>query len=241
MDPSLKSRDRRRSGRRGNRWRVAHPLSGSWYGINSGAAADPLEEEELARERVRQLLQRYGILFRELLTRELPPLQWSRLFRTLRIMELSGEILSGYFFEGIPGLQFISHRGLRVLQADLPEEEIYWICAADPASPCGLGLSIPGLPARLASTYLVYHGSRLVVVSRRRGTEVDIRVTPEDSSLPKYLRMFGDLLKRDVTSRKNIRVERINELTARESPYKKTFLEYGFVEEYRGLVLRAGY
>ena len=39
-------------------------------------------------------------------------------------MELSGEILSGYFFEGISGLQFISHRGLSVLQTDLPEEEI---------------------------------------------------------------------------------------------------------------------
>jgi len=47
----------------------------------------------------------------ELATRELAPLQWSKIFRTLQIMELSGEILSGYFFEGVPGLQFISQRG----------------------------------------------------------------------------------------------------------------------------------
>jgi ATP-dependent Lhr-like helicase len=115
----------------------AQPLSGSWYGIDVEGEADALEEEELARDRVRQLLRRYGILFRELLARELPALQWPRVFRTMRVMELSGEILSGHFFAGIPGLQFISHRGFHSLNRGLPEGEIYWICAADPASPCG--------------------------------------------------------------------------------------------------------
>ena len=233
---------RRAPGRVGyNRWRASHPLAGSWYGIERGPAGDLLEEEELARERVRQLLQRYGILFREIVTRELAPLQWSRIFRTLRIMELSGEILSGYFFEGIPGLQFISHRGLHLLRAGLPEEAIYWINAADPASPCGLGLPIAGLPARLASNHLVYHGSRLVLVSKRRGAEVALRVKPEDSSFPEYLQLFTNLLNRDVAPRKSIRVEKINGSAPGDSPYKSAFLEYGFLEEYRGLILRAGY
>ena len=200
-----------------------------------------MEEEGLTRERVRQLLQRYGIVFRELVARELEPLRWSRIFRTLRIMELSGEILSGYFFEGIPGLQFISHRGLRILRDGLPKEEIYWINAADPASPCGLQLPIAGLPPRLASNHLVYHGSRLVLVSKRRGAEVQLRVPPEDSSLHEYLRVFSDLLSRDVAPRRTVRVENINGLEARQSPYKEAFLKYGFIDEYRGLILRAVY
>jgi ATP-dependent Lhr-like helicase len=239
----MQSRGRRRrsGGRSYNRWQAAHPLSGSWFGIDRTTHADLLEEEELGRDRVRQLLQRYGVLFRELVSRELPPLQWSRIFRTLRIMELSGEVLSGYFFEGIPGLQFISHQGFRTLQAGLPEDAIYWICAADPASPCGLGLPISGLPARLASNHLVYHGSRLVLVSTRRGTEVELRVAPGDSSLLEYLRVYTALLKRDAEPRKSIRVQQINGSAARESPYKGAFLEYGFLEEYKGLVLRAGY
>jgi ATP-dependent Lhr-like helicase len=224
-----------------DRWRAAHPLTGSWYGIGRGSEADLLEEEQLARERVRQLLQRYGIVFQELVSRELPPLQWSRIFRTLRIMELSGEILSGYFFEGISGLQFISHRGFRVLQKGLPEEEIFWICAADPASPCGLGLPVAGLPSRLLSNHLVYHGSRLVMVSKRLAAEVELRVLPEEARLGEYLRVYSQLLERDIAPRKSIRVERINGSAARESPYKRAFLDYGFVEEYKGLVLRAGY
>jgi len=224
-----------------DRWRASHPLAGSWYGIDRGPEADPLEEEELARERVRQLLQRYGIIFREIVTRELSPLRWSRIFRTLRIMELSGEILSGHFFEGIYGLQFISHRGFRILRDGMPEEAIYWINAADPASPCGLGLPITGLPPRLASNHLVYHGSMLVLVSKRRGAEVQLRVKPKDSSLHDYLRVFTDLLSRDAAPRKTVRVERINGLPAGQSPYMGAFLEYGFLNEYRGLVLRAGY
>jgi ATP-dependent Lhr-like helicase len=232
----------RRSGRRSyDGWRAAHPLKGSWYGIDREPEADLLEEEELSRERVRQLLQRYGVLFRELVARELRPLQWSRIFRTLRIMELSGEILSGYFFEGIPGLQFISYRGFRMLREGLPEEAIYWINAADPVSPCGVGLPIAGLPARLASNHLVYHGSRLVLVSKRRGAEVELRITPADSSFLDYLKVFSYLLDRDVAPKKTVRVERINGLDARRSPYKEAFLKYGFVEEYRGLILRAGY
>ena len=241
-DSANRSKARGRTGRKSyDRWRASHPFSGSWYGIEAAVEADPLEEEELAGDRVRQLLQRYGILFREILARELPSLQWSRLFRTLRIMELSGEILSGYFFEGVPGLQFISHSAFHSLKTTLPREEIFWFCALDPVSPCGLGLEMAGLPARLASNHLVYHGSRLVVVSKGRGKEIDIRVPPQDPAIPRYLRVFGGLLRRDVAPRKSIRVERINGSAGLESPYKKSFLSYGFVEEYKGLVLRAGY
>jgi ATP-dependent Lhr-like helicase len=156
-------------------------------------------------------------------------------------MELSGEVQSGYFFEGIPGVQFIGHRGLGILRKGLPEEVIYWICAADPASPCGLGLPIAGLPVRLASNHLVYHGSRLVLVSQKRGAEVELRVPPEDGSLREYLRVYAALLGRDVAPRRSVRVERINGSAARESPYREAFLQFGFLEEYRGLVLRAGY
>lgn len=237
-----RNKARGRTGRKSyDRWRASHPSSASWYGIEAAVEVDPLEEEELARDRVRQLLQRYGILFREILSRELSSLQWPRLFRTLRIMELSGEILGGYFFEGIPGLQFVSHRALRSLETGLPQEEIFWVCALDPVSPCGLGLEMDGLPSRLASNHLVYHGDRLVLVSKGRGKEIEIRVPSEDPSIPRYLRVFGDLLSRDLAPRKGVRTETINGSAARGSPYKRIFLEFGFVEEYKGLVLRAGY
>ncbi len=56
------------------------------------------------------LLQRYGILFRELLLRELGPLKWARVFRALCLIELSGEV---HPFAGIGGLRFSSHAAFR--------------------------------------------------------------------------------------------------------------------------------
>ena len=94
-----------------------------------------LEHEERNKARVRLLLDRYGILFRELLQREAPPFRWAALFRSLRIMELSGEVVTGYFFLGIPGLQFMSPAALRLLPRSLPQDAVYWFNAAD-LHPC---------------------------------------------------------------------------------------------------------
>ncbi|MFH1124179.1 MAG: hypothetical protein V1758_11040 [Pseudomonadota bacterium] len=48
----------------------------------------------LVKDRVRQLLKHYGILFRELCTNELPlPLWGKKLHSPERLMEFSGEIL----------------------------------------------------------------------------------------------------------------------------------------------------
>jgi len=139
-----------------------------------------LETEERKKDRARLLLDRYGILFRELLQRELAPFRWAGVFRSLRIMELSGEVMAGIFFHGIPGPQFISHQAFRNLQHKLPEDAVYWMNATDPASLCGIQLdSIRGsLPPRLSGTHLVYRGTKLVFISRRNGRELTFNVPP---------------------------------------------------------------
>ena len=98
-------------------WQGTRPFAGSWFPTPPPPAEDdPLAEEELLRERARLVLQRYGVVFRELLARELPDLQWSRLARTLRLMELGGEIVGGQLFEGIPGLQLATPMAVRRLE-----------------------------------------------------------------------------------------------------------------------------
>jgi ATP-dependent Lhr-like helicase len=204
---------------------------------------DPLEKEEICRARIQLLIQRYGVLFRELLGRELPGWRWGDLFRSLRLMELSGEIFSGYFFQGIPGLQFVSPEAYRGLSRDLDEDAVFWISALDPVSPCGLGLeAFKGkLPKRLAGSHLVYHGSRLAMDSRGLGREVTFHVEPDEAAIHRYLRIFQDLLNRSDQSLKLVRVEKINGEPALSSPYRLTMLDCGFVEDYRSLVMRARY
>ena len=207
---------------------------------------DLVESEELARDRVRQLAARYGVLFRELLENELPALRWPALFRTMRMMELSGELVTGRFFDGIPGPQF----ALPGIAAELPApvgrsdpaaEPVWWINACDPASLCGV--AVPGLkealPSRLPTTHVVYRGSAVVLVSRRRARDLEFRVPADDPSLSRFLTFVRAMVGRDVRPSAAVHVESVNGIPALESPYRPALVSFGFVEDYRRLVFRA--
>jgi ATP-dependent Lhr-like helicase len=247
-EPAAPGRNRKAGPRSGgrvgyDRWKAGRPSGGNWSVLDRRSAVeeDALDREELARDRARQLLRRYGVLFRELLERELPALRWAAVFRALRLMELSGEILSGRFFEGVPGVQFISTAAFARLERGLPEDALYWLAAQDPASACGLGLPGLDLPQRLPGTHLVYRGARLLLVSRSRGRELEFRVDPEDPLLPGCLELFQAHFRREFDPWNVVRVAAVNGQPARSSQYKPALLAAGFVEEYRGLVLRARY
>jgi ATP-dependent Lhr-like helicase len=222
-----------------DRWKVSRPLEGHWRRIDSrNEERDILGEAELVKDRIRQLLRRYGILFRELLVNELPPLQWRAVFRSLRLMELSGEVLSGYYFRGISGPQFISHEAFRMLQDPLPQDAVFWVNAADTASLCGISLeSLRGLPPRIHSSHLVYHGSRLVMISKRLGKNLEILVAPDDTHLPGYFALFKDLLSREFNPIQKISVETVNGEPAARSPYGETLKQIGFRSSRTGLEL----
>ena len=168
------------------------------------------------------LLDRYGVLFRELVHRELPALRWSRVFRSLRLLELSGEVVAGRFFAGVHGLQFASHTTLRRLSDGLAEDLVWWVNATDPASPCGLRLEglDPDLPRRLPGNHVVFHGRHLVLVSERKGRRLSIRVAPHHPRIGDYLEPLRQQLTRSVRPRNAVAVETVNDEPAAGSPYR---------------------
>jgi len=174
------ARPRRRGFRQ---WQQSRPFAGAWRVLRVPAPTDALDALERDKERVRILLARYGVLFRSLLKAELPLLGWGRLQRALRLMELSGEVIGGFFFEGIEGLQFAAPDALETR----PVPGIHRINALDPASLCGLGLPLD-LPPRVASNWLVYDDGRLALVARRNGAELEWRIPPR----PAHLDAFAD-------------------------------------------------
>lgn len=226
------------------RWRASRPFAGYWFALDPPVAPeDSLEELERQKERVRLLVDRYGILFRELLARELPALRWGALFKAMRIMELSGELVGGYFFEGVAGAQFIRPAALRVLQEGIPQDAVYWMNAADPASPCGLSLDgLNDLPPRRLSNYLVYHGKNLVMVVLRQGKELDLRVEPNHPDLPAYFSLFTDWMNRFERPVQSIAIETINSVPAAKSPYLGALRElFNVVDDYKRIVARKRY
>jgi ATP-dependent Lhr-like helicase len=208
------------------RWRADRPFGGSWFLLEApDPPADLLEEEELRRDRVRVLLDRYGILFREILGHELPSLRWGEMFRSLRLMELAGEVVSGRFVNGPPGLQFASHDAVRRLREDLPSDRIWWVSAVDPCSPCGLGLAAWGdrLPRRVPGNHLVFHGDRMVMVSERRGARLQFDVAPDHPHVRDYLRVLEVLLTRPVDPVRSLVVETVNAEPATAGPWRDAF------------------
>jgi len=233
----------RRSGRRAgfSRWKNSLPFGGNWFRISwPETSGDLIEIEERNKDRVRLLLDRYGILFRELLQKELPTFRWSNLFRSLRLMELSGEVLSGYFFKDIPGPQFISHRAFQILQKRLPEEAVWWVNATDPASLCGIPIDAfrGTLPKRLVGTHLVWHGKRLVLISNRNGKAVTILVPPDDPNVQRYMGSLHHLLTRSFQPMRRITIETINDEKAIRSPYVDALrTSFELMVDYKNVIL----
>ena len=157
-------------------------------------------------------------------------------------MELSGEITSGYFFEGIHGLQFISHKGLRFLKSGLTDS-IFWMNATDPASLSGIKLEgmQEALPSRLVSNHLVFHGTKLVLISKKSGKQIQIFVPPDHPMLQEYYSFFKTLLDREFKPRRSLLVEVINDEPALSSPYADSLKGFGFSSGYKGLELYRKY
>jgi ATP-dependent Lhr-like helicase len=228
-----------------SRWRNTRAFTGNWYALNSSdeELLDALDRQELVKDRVRLLFMRYGVLFREILWNELPSLRWGQVFPVLRLMELSGEIVSGHFFKGVPGLQFCTPPVLGLLTRGLLEDAVYWMNATDPASVCGIGLDElrPAFPHRLATTHLVFHGKKLVLVSKKNGKEIVFHVEPGHPRIGEYMEFFKVLVGREFQPVKYISVETVNCEPVSGSPYKEAMKSFGFQKDYKSMVLMKKY
>jgi len=245
--PSVQEMEQKAGGRRAsrsgyNRWAHTRPTEGRWFITDPiPDDEDPLEKDARLRDVIRQLFLRYGVLFRQLLERETEPLGWNSVFRTLRLMELSGECAAGYFFDSIMGLQFASWDALRALAEPLDESALYWMNCTDPASLAGIKLdALKGnYPPRLATSHMVFRGDRCLLHSRRNGKDLTFFTGPADSDTLPSLGFFKTLLTRDFLPLKSIKVETVNGLGVTGSPYQAVLKEAGFRENFDSFILRS--
>lgn len=217
LKPVAADRTSMRRARRGAFRGEPRGFSGSWQLITPlPADSDPLTALEEDKERARLLLDRYGILTRELANREGGELRWAKLFKALAMMELGGEIVSGYFFEGLSGPQFITPAALQVFNRLTESAPMtFWLNANDPASPCGLGLGDPELPQRRPQNYLSYLDDQLALVVESGGSRLTFLIPPDHPRLAEVLGPLEHLVARE----RRIVVQTINDIDARTSPY----------------------
>lgn len=210
------------------RWSSARSLAGSWCRWDEESPRtkkSPLEELEETKRRARVVLDRYGIVFRTLLAHESPAFQWKAIFPALRLLELSGEIVGGLFWDGVPGLQFATPEALRSLEAG--NEGSLWVQhAQDPSSLCGLGLeALPQLPRRAAGTWLWWRGASLVGVLTAAGKKLDLGNGPV-TEVADFVRRTASLLLPE--GKNHWSLETVNGTVAADHPLAPSLIASGF-------------
>src|SRR6185436_12183149 len=131
---------KRRGSTSRNRGRARH-AAGRWARL---ILPDATKAGERNAAFARQLLDRWGIVFRDLLARETLAPPWRDLLLELRRMEAKGEIRGGRFVNGFPGAQLARPEAVDLLRAlrRKSEDHALRIAAADPLNLAGI--IVPG-------------------------------------------------------------------------------------------------
>ena len=96
---------------------------------------------EIARDTAVRLLERYGVVFRDLLARERLPVRWRVLLYELRRLEACGEIRGGRFVDGVIGEQFALPAAVESLRRVRKTDDggrVVIVSAADPLNLVGI-------------------------------------------------------------------------------------------------------
>jgi ATP-dependent Lhr-like helicase len=146
-----------------------HDMTGRWALWHTPSAVD---REHAVEMQARALLERYGVVFRRLLSRETNAATWRELARVYRRLEARGEIRGGRFVTGVSGEQFAlpsAVERLREVRRSPGRDRIVVISAADPLNLIGALTSGDRIRA-ITSTRIAYRDG--VPVAVREGDYV---------------------------------------------------------------------
>jgi ATP-dependent Lhr-like helicase len=222
------SRLRRRRGQlRGGPGPV--PVLGRWSAFGED---EPLAPEERDEARAHLLLARYGVLARELAGGD-----WATLRHTLLRMEYGGEVVRGYFVEGLSGEQYALEEALAALGREPARAEPHVLASiADPANLWGRvfplvrpdGTRVPA--ARIPQTWLVFRAGRPVLLAEGHGRDLTPLAGWEAVDLPGALAALQAVMDRPPTLRpvRRLEIATWNGRPGRDSEVFRALLGAGF-------------
>ena len=147
------------SRRRGVMKRAPYAPSGRWAMLRP-AFEDPEAGQRALELVARQLLTRYGVVFRRVLERERIPIPWRDLVRLYRLWELRGDVRGGRFVQRFAGEQYALPEAvelMRRLRRSAPSRGSAEtrVSASDPLNLEGILTPEPRIPAQARRRVLV--------------------------------------------------------------------------------------
>jgi len=137
---------------------------GRWSLWGHSSSADRPNNEALLERRARQLLERYGIVFRDLLAREMSMPPWRSLLGVYRRLEARGEVRGGRFVNGFVGEQFALPEAVDALRATRRRETEHSPVIVSAADPLNLvGIITPGARVSPYSNQAIAYRNGVVI------------------------------------------------------------------------------
>jgi len=223
-------------------------LGGGRWSLVDQLLRTPASATEKAHARTVALLERHGIVTREVADLESIEGGFTSIYEVMKTMEESGRVRRGYFVEGLGGAQFAFPGAvdrLRACRDSLETREVRLMAATDPANPYGWLLPWPALrsevsapPKRVSGAVVVLVDGEPVLYVERGGRRI---VTfPAAADVDHLVRAASALTPLAVRARgRMLRIEEIDGEPARSSALAVHFREASFGADYRGLTLEA--
>ncbi len=191
------------------------------------------------------LLERWGVVTREVVEAEGVAGGFSYVYPVLRAMEDAGRVRRGYFVAGLGAAQFsrpgVEER-LRAVRDEPDEGPSMVLAATDPANPYGAALGWPEGHARLArapgASVVLHRGELLGYLSR--GGETLVTFAPGDAAArAARFTVLAEALAVDARGARGVRhLTRVDGVDASRSPAAPHLVEAGFVASGASLTLR---
>jgi ATP-dependent Lhr-like helicase len=217
--------------------------SGRWSLVSDLCRAAPSETQR-QYSLATKLLERHGIVSREVAALESLPGGFAAIYRVYRAMEEAGRVRRGYFIEDLGGAQFAYAGAVDRLRARADDDaaRAVVLSAVDPANPYGWLLPWPASPdadpkpRRVAGATIVLVAGEPVLYLAKSGTKM---LTLPGAANSEYLTLAARALEAVAARRrgKYLRVERIDGDDARHSRYAQALTAINFTATYRGLEL----
>ncbi|GIU96879.1 MAG: DEAD/DEAH box helicase [Actinomycetota bacterium] len=219
--------------------RAGPPAGAGRWSLVEDLLDPPVPQAERRLALTRRLLDRQGVVTREGVLAEGVPGGFAAVYPVLRALEERGEVRRGAFVAGLGAAQFALPGAVDRLRSHRSRSEAPRVCAlaaADPAQPYGAILSwpsTPGRPSRSAGAFVVLvDGAPAVFVERGGGTLATFA-----GAEPTLWADAVAALVKDGRLRR-LEVRRVDGVPVHEHPAAAALGAAGFVQGYRGLVLR---